>query len=333
MTCDIYRKYHAYDDIFLTDLERKNTTGKLLVTGRTLLAMAKKGARMFCKANSFIDQKWNTSTNSPKKSGESLEDVVEFVRKSMYKLLHVSNEVLTDDENKEEDDYSSKNDEEEEESSAAKGLLKIGDSIETSIDEVKFSNIPDDYIFPGFFAFLFWGPFAAGNERLLLFEVEDAKTDSLLGRKHKRTKELGERGKKRNVIATNERGFTTDQRISMESLFMQKKAQKQLEREATMVGLIAHENAISRQVEAAERRAAIRCKVYKKGNVHWDVVDKLLKVQESAIEKIAIHANEKVDETESSLSLVTEFLREDSPTKKKQVKLETNSENDDVSES
>ena len=44
----------------------------------------------------------------------------------------------------------------------------------------------------------------------------------------------------------------------MEGLYMQKKEQKQVEREDTMVGLIAHENAISLKIESEERRATLQ---------------------------------------------------------------------------
>ena len=94
LTKDPHRKY-VTQDIFVSDLEKKNITGKQLVAGYTLLSMAKKGISMFCKANSFAAQKWDTENNCAKNQGETLDDVIEFVYKSMYILLHVNQEGIS----------------------------------------------------------------------------------------------------------------------------------------------------------------------------------------------------------------------------------------------
>ena len=56
---DTLRTFRAGKEINYLDLEKKAISGNLLVTGRTLLAMAKKGAKYFRKANSYAEQKWN----------------------------------------------------------------------------------------------------------------------------------------------------------------------------------------------------------------------------------------------------------------------------------
>jgi len=49
--------------------------------------------------------------------------------------------------------------------------------------------------------------------------------------------------------------------------------------ESNLVALIAHESAIARQVDAAERRATVCCKEYNPDNIHWKHVDSLLEEQ------------------------------------------------------
>ena len=74
-------------------------SGPLLVTERTLLAMAKRGATFSRKANSFIEQEWDTKKGKPKESCTTIDDVLYFVRQSMYKYGNKNiNEKSCDDE-------------------------------------------------------------------------------------------------------------------------------------------------------------------------------------------------------------------------------------------
>ena len=74
----------------------------------------------------------------------------------------------------------------------------------------------------------------------------------------------------------NTRGLTIDQRISIASFKLQKRSQLQMENEQRLVALIAHESALSRQLDAAERRASVRCKEYDSQNRYWKMVDDLM---------------------------------------------------------
>ena len=55
---DVCRTYYAGKDINFLDLEKENINGPLLMTGRTLIAMAKKSAQVFRKTNSYAEEKW-----------------------------------------------------------------------------------------------------------------------------------------------------------------------------------------------------------------------------------------------------------------------------------
>ena len=88
--------------------------------------------------------------------------------------------------------------------------------------------VPDDYIFPGYMTFRLWGPFAPPEDRLLLFENNDApKNAAALSRAAKRKLELEDKKIDRDADNTSKRGFSTDQRISIEGIFVQKKMQQQ----------------------------------------------------------------------------------------------------------
>ena len=52
------RKFRSTKEINVLDLEKKCNSSPLLVTGRALLSMAKKGCSYYRKALSFASQKW-----------------------------------------------------------------------------------------------------------------------------------------------------------------------------------------------------------------------------------------------------------------------------------
>ena len=114
------------------------------------------------------------------------------------------------------------------------------------------------------------------------------------------------------------RGLSTDQQISIEGLILQRKMQRQQEMDSTMVALIAQESAIGGQMEAAERRANLRCSKYTATNVHWQMVDNLVSKQ--------VQINNRMDELTKTVatdgemneenSIVTQFLNRNNPHKK-----------------
>ena len=107
-------------------------------------------------------------------------------------------------------------------------------------DDDSVVEVPDNFIFPGYMAFRLWGPFAAPEDRLLIFEVDDApKNAAALSRAAKRKLDMNNKDMDRAYDETPHRGFSTDQQISIEGLILQRKMQRQQEMDSTMVAFIA----------------------------------------------------------------------------------------------
>ena len=94
---DQSRSYYSDVDIRAEDLEKKNKTGVVLVTGRNLHDLASKGLKYYKKALAFNEAVWDSELMCEKDSGHSIEDCIEHVRRQMY---------LTEKVTKEEDDLS-----------------------------------------------------------------------------------------------------------------------------------------------------------------------------------------------------------------------------------
>ena len=69
---------------------RNDRVGKQLITRRNLHALALRGVRAYKKALAYSKDKWDMVTLEPKKSGETIQDVIEYVRVCMYKDLVLS---------------------------------------------------------------------------------------------------------------------------------------------------------------------------------------------------------------------------------------------------
>ena len=83
---DKSRIYFAEEDIQYLDLEKKGRNGQQLVSGRNLLDLAKKGTANFRKALSFASKNFDLEKMSVMESGNTIDDVIEFVRIEMYQL-------------------------------------------------------------------------------------------------------------------------------------------------------------------------------------------------------------------------------------------------------
>ena len=84
-------------DIVSTDLEKKNRTGNQLMTGRQLYELAKKGTAYYRKALALVSKKFDLETMECKESGQSVDDVVNYILLEMYKLT-LNNKSNDDDE-------------------------------------------------------------------------------------------------------------------------------------------------------------------------------------------------------------------------------------------
>ena len=160
-------------------------------------------------------------------------------------------------------------------------------------------KVPTSYIFPSFMAFVSYGPFVEKNKRLNLFLVKDSAKGATISRSKKRKEELNELMVARRNDNENTRGLTIDQKINLASFQLQKRNQEQMENEQRLVALIANESALMRQVDAAERRAIIRCKEYDPTNRFWKMVDDLMDEQAESTAKLKEFKN-SVDTTKDS---------------------------------
>ena len=131
--------------------------------------MAIRGARAYKKALLFSSHKWDGRTMAQKKSGETIDDVVEYVRRQMYldKVKEkIASKDTSDDDSDDEDvldnvvstpppssptENNSAGDGESEEKieiSKSEDNSEDNSEMDTYNDEC---NIPSDYLFPSFF--------------------------------------------------------------------------------------------------------------------------------------------------------------------------------------
>ena len=161
LTKDKCRTYYSDFDITLADLEKRNCTGEQLICGTNLLDLAKKGVRCYKKALAFCLHKWDSEKMIPRHSGDSVDDVINYVRRNMYQILVKKEEKNSDlDSDLETEDVINNQTKETIETEHANDdtCFRLSD------DD---GNMPDNYIFPSFFVFIAWGPFVPPDERLM----------------------------------------------------------------------------------------------------------------------------------------------------------------------
>lgn len=84
-------------------------------------------------------------------------------------------------------------------------------------------DVPDDYIFRSYFAFTAWGPFVPINERLkILMSADEKKVMNTISATLKQS-EHNKKDDERSHDSSAVRGFSTDQKINIEQLNVQKK--------------------------------------------------------------------------------------------------------------
>jgi hypothetical protein len=138
--------------------------------------------------------------------------------------------------------------------------------------------------------------------------------------RRQRKKELQEKKTlKRSSSETASRGFSTDQRISIESLNINRQRLTHQKEETPLVGLSIHESAIGRQIASAEARAKDRCPKYNPKNPYWKRVDALLEKQESVTNNMGDYTTSLLEDSkkkdEDNTFQVSEFLNQPSPQK------------------
>ena len=234
LTRDSSRLYYSSTDIRASDLEKKNRTGNMLITGRNLHDMAIRGVRNYKKALAFCLKRWDEKLMQPKLSGHTIEDVIEFVRYEMYKLLkgkiETNDDASRSDSEGEEvvdettsgtrDKESNPDNEEtglENEETVGNETTMDDDDSEASDDSVM---VPDKYMFPSYFIFLTYGPSALPNNRLAITLAKDDNKSKAVTRKELRKNEANKKLNDAMNDSTNQRVFSTDQRIEIENMFV-----------------------------------------------------------------------------------------------------------------
>ena len=82
------------------------------------------------------------------------------------------------------------------------------------------------------------------------------------------------------------RGFSTDQRISIESMNIKKKSVRDRKRESNTVALSIQQSSINNILNQTEIQATNRCPSYNKNNAHWKRADNLIEEQDRVMEKM-----------------------------------------------
>ena len=220
------RSYIAGIDITQKDLEKKNRSGSQLMTGRQLFDIANKGTSYYRKALAFAARKYDMEKLECKESGSNVDDVIEYVRLQMCKLLVVGKkendkdptceDCADEQENEAEEEYieHSQNDNED---SPNNNDEDCSDEIEksTASPDTDDSNqqdivIPDDYFFPSWFSFITHGPFVPKEERLSLFEINDPHKDIVQSRAEKIKAGKIVKDLERAGDNMNKRGYSND---------------------------------------------------------------------------------------------------------------------------
>ena len=98
--------------------------------------------------------------------------------------------------------------------------------------------------FPSFFTFCLWGTFADKNKQLPILLIDYAKNKFVKTQAEQRAAKRQKKTDERSNDTTTSRGFAMDQRISIESMNINKKRLEHQQNEIRLVGLSIQEAAI-----------------------------------------------------------------------------------------
>lgn len=298
------KSFTASVDITVDDLEKKNRSGPQLMSGRQLLDMAKRGTKFYRKALAYASRKYDLDTMQCKESGNTIDDVIEYVIVQMYKDSKKKDNNDSDDIVEEENELEEEViiDTTTEEGTTVSTISNTNQSPTSNdpninVNEESQGNaeeetddviVPSDWIFPSFFSFIAFGPFVSKENRLSLLEITDAHQNVGKSRASKRKADKIEKDNARDNDTENERGFSTDQQLQVKMLKIQEKKEDDRARETILVGLSIQESALSREIQRAEDRAmrlAANDEVTRNG-IYWKHVDALLKSHVEVMKKI-----------------------------------------------
>ena len=148
------------------------------------------------------------------------------------------------------------------------------------------SDIPEGYVFPSFMAFGLWCPFVKAEKISYLLIIDDAHKSTAKIRREKRKASVRTKDSKQEEYSSAVRGFSTDQRISIEVMNIQKELVQDRRRESMMIVLSIQLSSITSLLNQADIRASNRCPTYDKDNAHWKRVDNLIEEQDRVMNKL-----------------------------------------------
>ena len=173
--------------------------------------------------------------------------------------------------------------------------------------------VPDQYLLPSFMAFVLWGPFVEPEKRLSLLVSDDAHKSTVKSRRERRKADLDLKSSERKENTTGVIGFSTDQRISIELMNIQKESVRDRKRESKIVALSIQQRSIL---------------IYDKDNTHWKRVDNWIEEQDQVMAEFLNFDKEENDSKRNEGDIVSDFLNLDSPSKKK-AHIDLSDDNDD----
>ena len=148
---------------------------------------------------------------------------------------------------------------------------------------------PPGWFFPSWFSFISYGPFVPKDNRLPLLEISDASKKTTKSRAEKRKANKVEKDAKRVNDTQFERGFSTDQKVQLEMLGLQRQSTTDRGRESILMGLCVQEGVIAKQIDQAERMASQFAldAVDDPNNKWWKKLNDLILKQETIVIEMA----------------------------------------------
>ena len=155
-----------------------------------------------------------------------------------------------------------------------------------------------------------------------LVSLDDAPKNTVKSRAQQKQDQNQNKRKERENDTSAVRGFSTDQRISIQSMNINKKRLEHQKNQTLLVGLSIQESAVARQVESAEARATTRCPKYNKNNVYWKRLDDLVIKHDQLVQSISEKTVALFSTTEEKDdgNEVSDFLNQKSPAKKRKYR-------------
>ena len=102
-----------------------------------------------------------------------------------------------------------------------------------------------------------------------MLTTDKGKTKSNDSRAKQRAEDIKNRADDASSDTHVLRGFSTEQRLDIESLNIKKQLLFDRKQEQKIVAFSVEESALARQIEQAQRRSITRCLDYDSNNIHW----------------------------------------------------------------